>query len=343
MSEPIPLVVQYLCLREDGGTLPPHPSVRTSSPIRYLECAVTQAASLRLQQARCDLALATNVSDRGVLGSTGLELLERLESLGVEILPTEFRERAGDDSRTYASARYVRDAVLSVAARQPIERPLWFTDLDCVWLDPARAFAALPAGDEIGCIQIDYPPDWDVVGYGELALTPRALGELAASMGGSAGVAPWIGGELLAGGAGALGKLVEGCEALDARLGAKGQTLPSEQQVLSLLGALGEVRFRDLSAVARRIQTGARHGGAVPENPTALGLWHLPHEKGLSLRRAATATRHGRTARLRRDLADPVRAARRFNVQGTGLPRRIRDDSWIAKHRAYAAVRSRRA
>jgi len=342
MSEPIPLVVQYLCLGEDGETLPPHPSVRTSSPIRYLECAVTQAASLRLQQARCDLALATNISDRGVLGSAGLELLERAESLGVQILPTEFRERAGDDSRTYASARYVRDAVLSATEGQSPQRPLWFTDLDCVWLDPARAFAALPAGEEIGCIQIEYPPDWDVVGFGELGLTRRAIGELAAGMGGSAGVAPWIGGELLTGSAGALRQVVQRCEALDARLAANGQTLPSEQQILSLLGALGEVRFRDLSAVARRIQTGSRHSGAVPENPTALGLWHLPHEKGLSLRRAATAARHGRTRRLRRDLADPVRAARRFNVQGTGLARRIRDDGWIAMHRAYAAACSRR-
>jgi len=341
MSEPIPVVVQYLCLGEDGRTLPPHPSVRTSSPVRYLECAVTQAASLRLQETQCDLALATNISDRGVLGSTGRELLERLESLGVQILPTEFRARAGDDSRTYASARYVRDAVLRATEGQPPERRLWFTDLDCVWLDPARVFAASSAGEEIGCIQIEYPPDWDVVGSGDLGLTPRAIGELAAGMGGSPEVARWIGGELLTGSASALHKLVEGCEALDARLAANGQTLTSEQQVLSLLGALGEVRFRDLSAVARRIQTGSRHGGAVPESPTALGLWHLPHEKGLSLRRAATAVRHGRTKRLRRDLADPARAARRFNVQGAGLPRRIRDDCWIAIQRVYAAAPAR--
>jgi hypothetical protein len=41
----------------------------------------------------------------------------------------------------------------------------------------------------------------------------------------------------------------------------------------------------------------------------------------------------GRPARLRRDLAEPARAARRFNVAGTGFARRVRDDGWLVAQR----------
>ena len=60
----------------------------------------------------------------------------------------------------------------------------------------------------------------------------------------------------------------------------------------------------------------------------------------MSLRRAAGQLRRGRTERLRRDLADPKRAARRFNVAGVGLTRRILDDGWIARQRIGGAARS---
>ena len=86
--------------------------------------------------------------------------------------------------------------------------------------------------------------------------------------------------------------------------------------------------------------TGTRSHGERVADALELGLWHLPAEKGLSLRRAARQVRSGRTGRLRRDLADPARAARRFKVQGTGLPRQIRDDGWLVSQRVLGAVRS---
>jgi hypothetical protein len=33
--------------------------------------------------------------------------------------------------------------------------------------------------------------------------------------------------------------------------------------------------------------------------------------------------------------------AKRFNVAGTGVGRRIRDDGWIARQRVYGALRAR--
>jgi hypothetical protein len=79
--------------------------------------------------------------------------------------------------------------------------------------------------------------------------------------------------------------------------------------------------------------TGARNQAAKIENPLDIGLWHLPSEKGLSLRRTAGQIRRGHADRLRRDLASPMRAARRFNVAGTGPLRRLQDDGWLLTQR----------
>jgi hypothetical protein len=340
-----PLIVQYLYVHEPGEGFS-YPTARSGSSVarvaaRYLECALVQAASLSLRDVDCEQVLVTNVSDRDVLGRNGTELLERIESLGVSVISAEYRHRPGDDNEFYVSSRYVLDAILAAGEGQPEDRQLWLTDLDCVWLDAERVFAASPPVDEIGCIQIPYALDWDGVGTGDFAVTRESIGQLAASIDGSADPAPpWIGGELLSGTARALRELVASCEDVDARLAERGQALLTEEQVLTLAGALGRVRFRELSAVAGRVHTGPRHS-AVPRDDSRLpGLWHLPSEKGLSLRRAAGQVRRGRTERLRRDLADPQRAARRFNVAGVGVMRRILDDSWIARQRIGGAARS---
>jgi hypothetical protein len=340
-----PLIVQYLYVHEPGEGFS-YPTARSGSSVarvaaRYLECALVQAASLSLRNVDCEQVLVTNVSDREVLGRNGIELLERIESLGVSVISAEYLHRPGDDNEFYVSSRYVLDAILAAGEGQSEDRQLWLTDLDCVWLDAERVFAASPPAEEIGCIQIEYPLDWDGVGTGELAVTRESIGELAASIDAASDPAPpWIGGELLSGTAKALRQLVVSCEDIDARLAERGEALLTEEQVLTLAGALGRVRFRELSAVAGRVHTGPRHS-AVPRDDSRLpGLWHLPSEKGLSLRRAAGQVRRGRTERLRRDLADPERAARRFNVAGVGVMRRILDDSWIARQRIGGAARS---
>jgi hypothetical protein len=339
-----PLIVQYLYVHgQDEGFYYPTARAATSAAqvaARYLECALVQSASLRLRDVDCELVLATNIADRQELGPHGIELLEQLESLGVRVLPTEYRHRPGDDTETYVSSRYVLDAIMTATEGQPAERRLWLTDLDCVWVDAQRVFATTVPDGEVGCLHIRYPPDWDVVGFGGIGLTPTAIGELAASIGGPDGIPMWVGGELLTGTPTALRELVGACETIDSTLAERGQVLPTEEQVLSLAGAAGRVKFHDLSSVVQRISTGPRHRVVHPPDPLAAGLWHLPSEKGLSLRRTAQQIRRGRTARLRRDLADPRRTARRFNVGGTGYARRIRDDSWIIKERIRAAVRS---
>jgi hypothetical protein len=372
-SAPVPMVVQYLYVHEQGEAFF-YPQVRADSSVeavavRYLECALTQAATLQLRDARCELVFATNIHDRGALGRTGAQLMDRLEDLGVRVLPTEYRHRPGGDIKNYVSSRYVLDAILSAAAGQPPERQLWLTDLDCVWVDPELAFANAPSPSEIGCVYIGYGPDWDTVGFGADGLTRRAIGALAANLQGpGVGITqaidtrgaenevaldgatgtltaeeefpPWVGGELLCGSASDLRELVGACEELDAALAAEGRMLPTEEQILTLVGAMGRANFRELSEVARRVGTGARDRAAKVEDPLSLGLWHLPSEKGLSLRRTAGEIRRGRVHRLRRDLADPKRFAQRFNVADTGLARRVKDDGWIAVQKLRGTVRS---
>ncbi len=340
-----PLIVQYLYVHEPGEGFS-YPTARSGSSAarvaaRYLECALVQAASLSLRDVDCEQLLVTNVGDRNVLGRNGIALLERIESLGVSVISAEYRHRPGDDNDFYVSSRYVLDAILAAAEGQSEDRQLWLTDLDCVWLDAERVFAAAPPANEIGCIQIGYPLDWDGVGTGDFAVTRESIGELARTIDVGADPAPpWIGGELLSGTASALRELVASCEDIDARLAERGEALLTEEQVLTLAGALGRVPFRELSAVAGRVHTGPRHSAVPPDGSRLPGLWHLPSEKGLSLRRAAGQVRRGRTERLRRDLADPQRAARRFNVAGVGVMRRILDDSWIARQRIGGVARS---
>lgn len=296
---------------------------------RYLECVLVQAASLRLREARCDLALVTNMTDRSSLDRRGTRLLGEIESLGVELLFAEYLHRPRVQTASFASSMYVLDAITVAGGEEAVDRPLWLVDVDCIWLDPQRMFAAAPAAPGIGCIHIPYPPDWELSD----GVTPRMIGELAGRLGAPGTELRWVGGELLVGTAGDLRSLVSACEELERALAAEDRVLGTEEPLLSLAGALGRARFCDLSAVAQRIWTGPRHGAPAASDPASLGLWHLPSEKGLGFRRAARAIVAGRSQPLLRDLQDPPRALRRFNVSGARWTRRIRDDGWLAMQR----------
>jgi hypothetical protein len=332
-----PLVVQYLYVHEpeEGFYYPTARAGASAAKVarRYLECALTQAASLAYREVDCELVLATNVTDRRRLGKVGADLIERIEALGTRIVATEYTHRPKEGTAIYVSSRYVLDAILSSAEGQPEDRQIWLTDLDCVWANPSLVFQSAPDPSEVGCIFIEYPPDWDTVGFEVYGRTRLGIGDLAREMGATEQAPPWIGGELLTGRPQPLRELVATCERLDAQLDNEHKTLPNEEQILSLAGAVGAVHYKDLSQVARRMPTGTRSDAAPIEDPQSIGLWHLPAEKGLSLRRTAEQVRRGRTRRLRRDLADPARTARRFNVDGTGPLRRLRDDGWIAAQR----------
>jgi hypothetical protein len=329
-----PIVVQYLYVHEpEEGFY--YPSVRAANSAaqvaqRYLECALTQVASLAYRDVDCELVLATNVTERSLVGRRGAALLEHIEALGARVVHTPYEHRPREGTTTYVSSRYVLDAILTAAEGLDPARRLWLTDLDCVWAEPSAVFAAAPADEEVGCIYIEYPPDWDTVGFDAYGRTRNGIGELAREMGADVQTPPWVGGELLTGTVATLRRLVSSCEQLDAQLAGEGKGLPTEEQILSLAGALGTIRFVDLSAVARRITTGKRSQALPVGEAASLGLWHLPAEKGLSMRRTAGQVLSGHTAALQRDLADQKRRARRFNVADTGPLRRLRDDSWIA-------------
>jgi hypothetical protein len=335
-----PCVAQYLYLHQPGESLA-YPSSRSSGSAaglgaRYLECVLVQAATLRWQAPETELLLVTNLSDRNWLTPRGRALLDRILGLGVELVTADYRHAPREPASVFYSSRYVFDAIDAVAARAGSDRQLWFVDVDCVWLDPRAAFAAVDGGSGIATVQIGYPPDW-LVGDS----TREDIGRLGGRLGSSPPAPAWIGGEVLAGSAAELRTLVGVCEELDGELAGIDCSLSTEEQLLSLAGGLGRVSFRDLSGVAGRVWTGRRHGAVNPPDPEALALWHLPSEKGLSIRRAANALLRGRTARLRRDLSSREQAAARFNVAGVRWSRSLRDDSWIAASRVRDVVAQR--
>src|ERR1035437_4787908 len=108
-----PLVVQYLDVHAPGDSYD-YPSSRAQAgpeqlAARYLECALVQAASLRLRGAACRLALVSNVTDTRALGSRGARLWAQIESLDVEMVHAEDEHRRPHELTTYASSCYVLD------------------------------------------------------------------------------------------------------------------------------------------------------------------------------------------------------------------------------------------
>jgi hypothetical protein len=330
-------VVQYLYVHDPEERFE-YPTARArggaaATAMRYLECALVQAGSLRLLGSDCGLVLVTNLPDPHnalAVSERGVRMIEAMEELGVEMVHAEYAHRNRIPVESYASSRYVLDALVAATAGEPedSERCFWFTDVDCVWVNPDKVFAAAPPTGSIGCLYIPYPEDWDIQGT-----NPKRVGEFGQTLGDSEVPIKWVGGELLAGTRRDLLHLGAQCDALDDQIGDQGSEVPAEEHLLTLAGALGRVSYVDMRDVIWRLLTGPRHFAPRHEDPGSLGLWHLPSEKGLSFRRAANALLAHRPGRLRRDLEDPVRAMRRFNVAGTGFARRVRDDSWLAAQR----------
>ncbi len=144
-----PIVVQYLYVHEpEEGFY--YPSVRAASSAaqvaqRYLECALTQVASLAYRDVDCELVLATNVTDRSLLGHRGEALLEQIEALGARVVHAPYEHRPREGTEIYVSSRYVLDAIVTASEGLDPARRLWLTDLDCVWAEPARCSPPLPA------------------------------------------------------------------------------------------------------------------------------------------------------------------------------------------------------
>jgi hypothetical protein len=338
-------VVMYLYVHARGDELL-YPTSRVGVgadrlAARYLECALVQAASLRFHGIDCEVMLVTNMADRQPLGRRAARLVGLLERFEVRVLHARYTHRPPGPIGYFHASRYVLDAIETAVASSPSDRRLWFTDVDCVWVDPALAFAAAPDDGVVGCIHMGYNIDWDRTGK-----TRRGYEALKSDVSSEHPVPRWVGGELLAGSSQCILELVHVCEQLDGELEQLDCVLGTEEQLLTLADALARVRVRDLGEVAARIPTGPRHAGWHPPDPCALGLWHLPSEKGLGFRRAADALLRERTRALRRDLLTPELAMRRFNVLGGNwTARRMRDDGWLAVNRLreHALAGTRRA
>jgi hypothetical protein len=304
----------------------------------YLECALVQAASLALRDdVACEQVFVWNLADphdESVLGAYGVRLVRAMEALGVQMRHAEFAHRFDSPAAEYMASRYILDAIHEAVRAARDDQVLWFTDLDCVWRSPERVFAAAPKPSEVGCLYIPYPPDWDVM----LGTTPTTVGRFGERLGACKVPVPWVGGEILSADPATLRHFVEACERVERAIGQEPGQLPAEEHLFSLVGGLDYVQFKDLSAVCRRIQTGARHTGPRFTDVASLGFWHLPGEKGLAFRRTAKALLRGRHGQLAREFADPELAMRRFNVGRPKMTRRLRDDSWLAVNRLLRAT-----
>jgi hypothetical protein len=337
-----PRIVEYLYIHQPGEEFD-YPTSRSGNgtartAVRYLECALVQAASLLARDVDCEVALVTNLTDMRAIGRRGARLVAAAESLGVELVFAEYRNRPRAELPEFMSSQYVFDAIVAASDPGDPDQVLWLMDADCVWFDPRKVLAAAPPSPGIGCVHIPYPPDWDICG-----LTPQEVGELARDLGAPDASIRWVGGELLTGTAGDLRALVATCKALEREVVDAGFALYTEEHLLSLAGALGRASFSDLSSVARRVLTGPRHKAPVIEDPLSIGLWHLPSEKGLGFRRSARAILSGHVEQLVSDLDVPSHAMKRFNISGAGWPRRVRDDAWLARQRVRDGVLSRLA
>jgi hypothetical protein len=337
-------VVLYLYVHQPGERFN-YPSSRASgsaanTAMRYLECALVQAASLRLRDVECDVALVTNLNDlydSAAVEPRGVRLIQAMEDLGVRMLYADYEHRNRLPVESYASSRYLLDAIVTAVDGGEPDHMYWFTDIDCVWVDPRAMFENAPTDDEVGCLIIPYGPDWDIEGT-----TPRRLGEFGQELGACPTPIPWVGGELISGTAGALRRLVRECDALDDEVGERGaKEIPAEEHLLTLAGGLGRVPFKDLSTLGWRVLTGPRHHAHQHPDPGSLGIWHLPSEKGLGFRRTANALLGGRSLGVMRDFEDTRRAMKRFNVSGAGWQRRLRDDGWLTAHRLRRALAAR--
>lgn len=339
-----PLVVLYLYFHAQGEHFDyPNARARNSArtlAVRYLECALTQVGTLRMQQADCEITFVTNLADISRLPKRGGEILAGLEALNVQVLRRDYTYRPGGTERSYPAypaSRYVFDAVLAAADGQPEGRVLWLTDLDCVWVKAKELLGANPEPGRVGCVVIRYPPDWNTVGAGQPG-SRREIQQLSEQLGVRAALPPWIGGELLTGSVGTMVELVRTAEQLDSELVTRGIDLATEEQLLTLAAAQRKVMFSDLSHLARRIQTGKRHNARPVLEPETLAFWHLPGEKGLSMRRTSRELLRRQEHRLARDLTDPALMATRFKVGEAGLIRQSRDIGWIAQERLKQRV-----
>jgi hypothetical protein len=303
----------------------------------YLECALVQSSSLALGAPDCEQVLVTNLDDPRdprALTERGVRLVDAIEELGVELRQAPYAARFEDAAPAYESSRYVLDAMGAATATAPDGQVLWFSDVDCVWIDPSRVFATAPPAPQVACLRVHYPPHWDVM----LGTTPTTVGEVGRRIGTSEVPARWVGGELLGGTSAAIRALVTTCAEIERELGPLPYELPAEEHLFTLAGALGRVDYRDLAPVARRIFTGLRRRGPRVNNVGELGFWHLPGEKGLSLRRTADRLLAGERDWLAAVLADPRRREEWFNVSPRPV-HRLRDASWLT----LARLRSRRA
>lgn len=338
-------VVQYLYVHDRDDrfeyTTNRAGSAAAATAMHYLECALVQFASLRLLGSDCELMLVMNLPDPHdalAVEERGVRMVELMEQMGVQLVYAEYAHRNRVPVEMYPSSRYLLDAIVAAVSDEPddSERRYWFTDMDCVWVNPDKVFAATPPIGSIGCVYIPYPPDWDILGT-----TPRRVGEFGRTLGDCPVPIPWVGGELIGGTSRELCDLLVQCDALDDEIGDQADEIPAEEHLLTLVGGLGRVSYTDMREAVWRLSTGPRHSAPKHPDPGSLGLWHLPTEKGLSFRRGASDLLSGRGDRLQRDLSDPVRAMKRFNVEGNGLARRLRDDSWIATQRLLQLLPSR--
>jgi hypothetical protein len=195
-----------------------YPSSRTGSRpdrllARYLECALVQATSLRVNAPSCELVLVTNLTDADPLTRRARALLDRILGLGVELVEAQYHHVPHGSAPLFYSSAYVLDAIDALAPRLDAGQQLWMADVDCVWIDPAAAFRGLTAAGTIAALPIRYPHDWVVSGR-----TPAEIGALGARLGTCPPVPDWVGGEVLAGTCAQLAELPRECERLEAEL-----------------------------------------------------------------------------------------------------------------------------
>ncbi len=341
-----PIVVQYLYVHEpeEGFYYPTARAASSAAQVaqRYLECALTQVASLASARLDCELVLATNVTDRSLVGPARRGAARAHRGLGARVVHTPVRAppaRGHRDLRLLAlRARRDHDRLggsrpgapaLADGPRLRLGRPR------------ARCSPRLPpttrsAASTSTTRPIGTPSVFDVHGR-----TRNGIGELAREMGADVQTPPWVGGELLTGTVATLARdLVSDLRAAGRTAGRRRQGAADRgADPLARRGARDDPVRRPLSSREahhdRQAQPGAprrarrRRSACGTCRPRRGSACAARPGRSCAATRAALRARPGRPRSAR---------ARRFNVADAGPLRRLRDDSWIATQRCAASA-----
>lgn len=261
----------------------------------YERCLRVFFASARRWNPDAELHLVTNVPAEGIFVSGTIELFERL---GVRrtVVQNDHETPVGYYGK-WQNQFYVLDVTRAVLGASPSVREddvVIVLDSDCLVTGPVTPELVGPTG--LASLIIPTPADVQ-----ENGVSPREMAALATDFPGTDwpgspdGIAPYLGGEVLAARVDVLRRILQrGEQIFPWALERRAAGLPSlneEAHLLSLAVHTLGLRWADASTFIQRLWTQPWKFRTVAPDSGELLIWHLPAEKKTGLLRIDRAVR----------------------------------------------------